>query len=211
MKKVTEKDFQEAAKMLDVEVAVVKAVYTVESNGSGFILDRDGNSVPKILFEGHKFWEQLKNRNIDPTKYEKNNYDILYPTWTKKYYKGGIAEHTRLDRAVRLSSDNKLAPLFRESALSSASWGLFQIMGFNFKNCGFDSLQSFITAMYKDEGEQLKAFINFCINTKNRAGVSLAIMLKNKQWATFALNYNGKSYKANKYDEKLANAYKKFS
>ena len=210
MKKVTEQDFIDAAEILQVEVAVIKTVYDVESNGNGFVSDKEGNLVPKILFEGHKFWEQLKQRGINPNNYQKANYDILYPEWTKKYYKGGIAEHTRLDRAIKLSNDSKLYPMIREAALASASWGLFQIMGFNYKACGFESVQKFVTAMYKDEGEQLKAFINFCLNTKNSNKVTLAELLRNKKWADFASSYNGKGYKANKYDVKLETAYNKY-
>jgi len=35
--------------------------------------------------------------------------------------------------------------------------------------------------------------------------------LQNKDWAKFAQGYNGSGYKANRYDEKILNAYKKFS
>jgi hypothetical protein len=210
MKKVTEQNFIDAAKLLGIEVATIKSVYDVESNGNGFILDKDGNLVPKILFEGHKFWEQLKQRGINPNNYQKANYNILYPEWTKKYYKGGIAEHARLDQAIKISNDSKLFATIREAALSSTSWGLFQIMGFNYKLAGFGNVQGFVNAMYKDEGEQLKAFVNFCLNTKNSNKVTLAELLKEKKWVEFAYAYNGKSYKVNKYDTKLEAAYNKY-
>ncbi|MFB9080551.1 N-acetylmuramidase domain-containing protein [Flavobacterium procerum] len=35
-------------------------------------------------------------------------------------------------------------------------------------------------------------------------------LLRNKNWASFALKYNGPAYKTNKYDEKLARAYAKY-
>src|ERR671917_272606 len=57
-------------------------VYTVESNGSGFL--KDGR--PRILFEGHIFWKQLTDKGIPPGPYVKGNEDILYPKWTKQYY-----------------------------------------------------------------------------------------------------------------------------
>ncbi|MBU7571486.1 MAG: DUF3380 domain-containing protein, partial [Flavobacterium sp.] len=33
----------------------------------------------------------------------------------------------------------------------------------------------------------------------------------NKNWAEFALRYNGKGYKTNRYDEKLMKAYARYS
>jgi hypothetical protein len=36
------------------------------------------------------------------------------------------------------------------------------------------------------------------------------IKLENLDWAKFARGYNGAGYKQNKYDEKLAAAYKKY-
>ena len=45
------------------------------------------------------------------------------------------------------------AHLNRIAALKSASWGKFQLMGFNYKLCGFNSLQAFVNAMYKNEEE----------------------------------------------------------
>ena len=49
---VTEKDFQECADTLGVEVAALKAVVEVEcSSKGGFLVD----GRPRILFEGHIF------------------------------------------------------------------------------------------------------------------------------------------------------------
>lgn len=35
--------------------------------------------------------------------------------------------------------------------------------------------------------------------------------MKNKDWAKFAKSYNGPAFAQNKYDEKLAKVYKKYS
>ncbi len=58
---LSESDLNTVAKDLGVELAVVKAVYEVESSGRGFSGDK-----PKILFEGHIFWRQLKNTDSIP-------------------------------------------------------------------------------------------------------------------------------------------------
>ena len=181
-----------------MELAVVKAVNEVESNGKDFLID----GRPKILFEGHIFWKELEKRSINPKTYvNSNTQDILFEKYTKKYYVGGTAEYARLDKARNLAQDKR----FVDAANSSASWGLFQIMGFNAVSIGYKTVDEFVEKMNLNEGEQLKAFGLFL--QKN----NLIPLLKSKNWASFALKYNGPAYKTNKYDEKLMRAYLKYS
>ena len=91
-----------------------------------------------------------------------------------------------------------------DAALNSASWGRFQIMGFNHSACGYKTVIGFVRAMYESEGKQLDAFVAFLKSSK------LASALREKRWADFARGYNGSGYAANKYDEKLKIAYEKF-
>ena len=72
--RLTESDFKHAAELLGVEVAAIKAVLEVETGNKGGFL---AVGKPTILFEGHIFWSQLKNRGIDPAKHQKGNEDIL--------------------------------------------------------------------------------------------------------------------------------------
>ena len=185
---LSEADIKSVAKDLGVEPAVVKAVREVEAGGSGFRGQRC-----KILFEGHEFWRQLKKGGVNPKTFQAGNENILYPKWTKairKYYKED--QYARLDKAKKINSD---------AAVSSASWGLFQIMGYHWKDLGYQSANDFVKRMEKSEGEHLKAFARFV--KKN----NLVKHLKNKDWAKFARGYNGPGFKKNKYDEKLARAY----
>ncbi|MEI7488888.1 MAG: N-acetylmuramidase family protein [Chryseobacterium sp.] len=193
-----ESDLISFADQYNLELAAVKAVNEIESSGKGFLI----NNKPKILFEGHIFWNELKKRGIDPnTFYNANHKDVLYPKWTKIYYQGGVKEYDRLNEAISLGTDAK----FKDAALSSASWGSFQIMGFHAKNLGYIDTADFVSKMEINEGEHLKAFGKFL--EKN----NLLNHLRNKSWANFAKGYNGGGYKLNKYDEKLAKAYAKYS
>ena len=185
-------DYNEMAVKYDLEVAVIKAVREVESGSYGSFLS-DG--YPPILFEGHIFWRQLENEGLYPEDYEEGNWDVLYPTWTKQHYKGGLKEYDRLDKAMKI---NKIA------ALKSASWGMFQIMGFNYESCGCKSVDEFITRMKCSEKEQLDMFMQFIINNK------LDKYLRVHNWAGFAKRYNGPGYAQNKYDTKLEQAYNKY-
>jgi hypothetical protein len=192
-----EDDIVRVAKELGVEIAVVKAVNEVESSGRGYLID----GRVKILFEGHIFWQQLEERKIDPARLVKGNENILYKSWTKKFYVGGKGEYARLDQAIKILDNEKVA----EAAYASASWGLFQIMGYHYKSLGYDEILQFVGEMKENEGQQLKMFSKFL--TVN----NLTKYLKNKQWAEFAKRYNGAGYKENKYDEKLEKAYKKYA
>lgn len=197
-KLLSEQNLIDFSNQFNLELAVVKAVNEVESNGKGFLVD----GRPKILFEGHIFWRELEKRGIDPKTYlNSNTQDILFEKYTKKYYVGGSAEYLRLEKARNLAQDKKII----DAANSSASWGLFQIMGFNALSIGYNSINEFVEKMNQNEGEQLKAFGLFL--QKN----NLISVLRNKNWASFALKYNGPAYKTNKYDEKLMRAYLKYS
>lgn len=194
---LSEDDLKNFANEYGLELAAVKAVNEIESTGRGFLID----GRPKILFEGHIFWKELKKRGVNPENYRNGKTaNILYSSWTKKYYKGGSGEYHRLDEAAGLSED----PRFREAALSSVSWGAFQIMGFHATTLGYPTVEYFVSDMYEHERKHLKAFGLFL--QKNQ----LIQALKDKNWAKFARGYNGTGYKKNKYDEKLAKAFQKY-
>ncbi len=190
-KRLTDTDIVNLAKKLKIAPAALKAVTEVEALGSGFL----SNGQLKILFEGHKFWDELAAVGKDPQALSNAaNADILYPTWTTKFYKGGTAEYERLERARKIDS---------KAANRSASWGMFQIMGFNCVAAGYKSAEDMITAYETGENEQLQSFGAF-IQARN-----MVVLLQQKNWAGFARQYNGKQFAKNKYDQKLAQAYSK--
>ncbi|MDX6189256.1 N-acetylmuramidase family protein [Flavobacterium sp. Fl-318] len=197
-KLLSEQDLIDFSNDHNLELAVVKAVNQVESNGKGFLVD----GRPKILFEGHVFWRELKKRGINSQAYvNSNTANILYQDYTKKYYVGGEGEYTRLEKAMNLNSD----PNFSDAAKCSTSWGLFQVMGFNAVSIGYANINEFTEKMNLNEGEHLKAF-GFFLKENN-----LISVLRNQKWVEFALKYNGEGYRTNKYDEKLKNAYERFA
>ena len=190
--KLTEEDFILMAQLLGCETAALKAVQEVETGGRGGFF---APGKPAILFEGHIFWKQLTKKGVNPEKYVQGNKDILYPKWEKERYKGGMEEYERLEKARRID---------REAADASASWGMFQIMGFNYKACDEKSVESFVTAMCESERKQLILSGRFI----RKGGMLPALIAKN--WREFAHKYNGAGYAQNSYDIKLMNAYNKF-
>lgn len=191
-KRLTERDFVEAAERIGVEVAALKAVVEVEcSSRGGFLAD----GRPRILFEGHIFWQRLSRRGIDPEALAPSHPTILYPRWERTHYKRGAGEWERFEEAAAIAPTE---------AIESASWGLFQIMGFHWRTCGCASAEEFRERMSQSEREQMLLAMNFLEKT------GIARPLKTKDWCTFALRYNGKGYRANRYDTRLEAAYRKF-
>lgn len=188
--KITWADILAAAEKLGIEPCAMSAVHSVESAGDGFL----PSGRPKILFEGHVFWKELKVRGIDPQPLAASHPSIVYPKWVKTHYKGGEKEYERLEAARAINE---------EAALSSASWGAFQIMGFNHKACGYPDVFAFVEANKADAASQLAAFCGF-ISKQN-----MVRHLKSLDWAAFAKAYNGPGYAQNKYDVHLKNAYDK--
>ena len=174
------------AQEIGCEVAALKAVVKVESGGRGAFI---APGKPPILFEGHVFWRNLSN----PSAHVRGNEDILYSSWTKKYYKGGLAEYDRLERAKAIDET---------AALKAASWGLLQILGENYAACGCSSVQEMVNKMCQSADNQVILASKFIISNSKRKNA-----LINKDWATFAYYYNGAGYKENDYDTKLRNAY----
>jgi hypothetical protein len=190
---ITEQDFAETANLIGCELATIKAVAEVESNGSGF----DNKSRIKMLFEPHIFWKQLREKGLYPETLIKKYPTILSPTWNRELYGKTID--------TRWQQFETACKIHKESAFNSCSWGMFQIMGFNAKKAGFKNAMEMVESFNQGEGNQLKGFARFIISSL------LDDELKAKDWEGFALQYNGKAYKQNQYDTKLQKAYLKHS
>lgn len=187
-----ETDFQEAARRLGVSVSAVKAVATVESNGGGFFPD----GRVKVQYEPHVMYRQLAS-NFNRARADKEL--VAHPDLVAKKA-GSYQSLDKEDKDMNLAAQL----IDRTSALESASWGAFQIMGYHWKVLHYQTLQGFINDQYTAAG-QLQTFVRFI-----QADPRLLKALRAKDWATFARIYNGPGYAANKYDTKLADAYKQF-
>ncbi len=183
---LSQSDIAWAANELDVDVSSMMALNEVESRGSGFFNDKQ----PAILFERHVMRRELIDLKIDPKPYIANSPNIV--NTATGGYKGGIAEYSRLQEAVKI---NQVA------ALRSCSWGAFQIMGFHAERLGYKDIHAFVAKMHESERNHLDAFVRFI-----KADKALHKSLKAKDWKDVAFRYNGKNYAKNSYDTKLKNA-----
>lgn len=184
-KALTEADFQRAAELIGCDVPAIKAVADVEAPRGGFLPD----GRPVTLFEAHIFYRETKG------KYAATHPHLCVPKWDRKLYAKTLEGNwDRLTHARALD---------RVAADRSASWGRFQIMGFNHRAAGFDRLDDFVAAMAHSEGRQLAAFVAFLKSE------GLAEKLRRHEWGPFAHGYNGPAYRDNQYDVKLAAAWRK--
>lgn len=183
-------DLVRAADQLGVPLATVRAVNEVESRGEGFLPD----GRPVILFERHKFYQQLEKHGIDPAPIAAKYPNLCNPE--AGGYRGGDAEYARLEQAKRIHL---------EAAYEACSWGAFQVMGFHAQGLGYPGVIDFVRCMYENEAAHLEAFVRYVQH------FGLAGHLKARKWAAFAKGYNGPAYARNLYDTKLARAYDKYS
>jgi N-acetylmuramidase/Putative peptidoglycan binding domain len=156
--------FNAAIASLGVDAATAWAILTVESGKAGYLPDRR----PQILFERAIFHRRTNGA------YDVTHPGISAPTWGG--YSGGAAEYTRLAEAYALSPDD---------ALQSASWGLGQIMGFNFSSAGYDNASDMVQAACASEAAQLQQFVSFLQHT------GVVEPLQSQDWTTVAAKYNG--------------------
>lgn len=180
---ISSKGMSAVCETLGVGEPEIWAVLTVETRGFGFLPDRR----PQILFERHIF-----SRRTDG-KFDAKNPDIS--NRKPGGYAGGADEYPRLEKAMKLDED---------AALRSASWGLPQVMGFNFRVVGFESVNEMVSAFVESEDRQLDALSRFIMATpKCRIGI------QRRDWGTFAAAYNGPDFRKNDYDNRLAAAFEK--
>lgn len=170
------------ARKLGCEVAALEAVIAVESRGNGF--HPDGR--PVILFEAHVFSRETQGR------FDASNPALSSRNWNRSLYAGGLGEWPRFYAALQLDA---------EAAQRSCSWGLMQVMGFNWAACGEKSLAGFIHAMYHNEDAQIALAGEFI------ASRGLADELRRRDWEAFAYGYNGPAHAKNAYVPKLRAAY----
>jgi hypothetical protein len=182
---LTLQDYLDSGGRLGCNPAYVLAFAEVEAHGAGFEA-----GYPKILFEPHIFSRLTQHR------FDASHPAISYPKWgMRPYPKGANERYQQLLDAVGLDVYGGFA---------SASYGKFQLMGFNHEACGYDNPWALAIAMAFDEPTQLKAFESF-IRRNN-----LLQPLQNGQWVALARGYNGPAYAANAYDKKLAQAARKW-
>lgn len=185
-KRIDDIDLPKLGKQIGVGEDELHAFIEAETRGSGF----DAQGRPRILFERHKFYKYVQRSKREAALAA----GLANPT--AGGYGKESEQYAKLERAMKLDE---------RAALMSCSWGLAQVMGFNHGLAGYPTVEAMVQAFMDDEEAHLQAAVNFIRST------NLDDELRRHDWAGFAKGYNGSGYRINRYDEKLAAAYAKWS
>jgi len=176
---------------LKVEAADLLAVAEVESGGTP-IWKVGSKNRPAIRFEGHYFYRKLKGAKLK----QAISAGLASPkAGTVKNPGAYKARYDMLERAAKID---------RRAAYESTSWGLGQVMGDHWRKLGYASIDEFVATAERGIDGQIEIMSRFI------AKFGLVDELQNNGWADFARQYNGKNYRVNRYDTKMAKAYSKW-
>jgi hypothetical protein len=182
--------YARAAKALSCDVAAIKAVAEVEAGPLGAFLD---TGEPVILFERHKLDEFTGGRYRGARAPGLPDAVSLLSSPRAGGYGSSKIQHRKLAAAVKLD---------REAALECCSWGLFQVLGRNWRRAGHKTLQSFINAAYLSADAHLDMLVAFVLSDPR-----LLTALREHRWADFARGYNGPAYARHGYHARIAAAH----
>jgi peptidoglycan hydrolase-like protein with peptidoglycan-binding domain len=176
------------AERLSVEWQALAAVADVESGGRPL-----WDGLCPIRIEGHYFYARLSGGKRDTAVAQ----GLASP-------KAGAVSNGP-DMAARYAKLDRMRAIDENAALESCSWGLGQVMGAHWKSLGYESVKALADDARDSVAGQVRLMGRFIEHN------GLIMPLRKKDWPTFALLYNGKGYKKNSYDTKMANAYARFS
>lgn len=196
-KRIDDVDLPKLGAMIGVGEDELHAFIDTETSGSGF--DKSGR--PKMLFEPHVFYRNLPPKSAARTKAVRAG--LAYAKWGAQPYPRD--SYPRLIEAIAIDET---------AALKSASWGMAQVLGENFKAAGYPRVQDMVRAMMADEENHLLAAVNFI--KANGIDVELRKIAALKRPTTAAdcvpivKPYNGPGYAKNNYHVKFAAAHNKW-
>lgn len=174
------------AEEASLDTSVVLAMVDKESSGK-VTWNIDGQQLPAIRPETHKFYAFLEG--------DKRAEAVRQGLAAKK--RGAIpipgnykARYEFFDRMRKI--DNR-------AALMSISMGLGQVMGFNYKQLGFATVDQ----MWQQANGGLAGQVNLLIRYI-KSLPALVRAVNNRDYATIGKLYNGPAFKENKYDTDLS-------
>lgn len=185
-KRLDDIDLPRIAAVIGVGEDEIHAFMDVEAAGSPF----DAKGRPKMLFEPHVFWRELgpgKKRDAAVKA------GLAYPKWGAKPYPRD--SYPRLTKAIAIDET---------AALRAASWGLTQILGGNHKEAGYKTPQAMVVAFMADAETHIEATVRLLTTW------GLADDLRAHRWAAIAERWNGPGYRKNRYDTRMAAAFKRW-
>lgn len=180
------------AERYNIEPAALLAVVEVESAGTPF-WRVDGRELPPIRFEGHWFNKLLKGQKRSRAQ----AMGLANPKV------GGVKNPVRWE--ARYDLLHRAKQIDEEAALKATSWGLGQVMGFNYRKLGFSNVKELVAMNEKGVTGQIEVMARYI------KAFGLVDELQKKDWLAFAHAYNGPAARKYGYDKKIAKAYARYA
>lgn len=147
----------------DAIVAKLSAEYGIDP--------RLAQAVIKVESGGAAFHDDLVTMRFEPHVF-KSRFDALFaeyfqlgdPQWDggqHRYNDNGTWKAFHGDQSAEYRAQRLATHIARWAAMESASYGLGQIMGFNYRACGYDSAESMAAAFQSSEDAQVKAMFEY--------------------------------------------------
>lgn len=153
----------------------------------------DGRAEPLIRFEGHYFDRRLAAKAREKAR----RAGLASPVaGAVKNPAGQAARWALLERARAIDA---------QAADESVSWGIGQVMGAHWAWLGFASVGDLVALARSGVDGQLELMARFIV----KAGLGDA--LARRDWVAFARGYNGPRYRMNRYDTRLARAWRLYA
>ncbi|WP_048647468.1 N-acetylmuramidase domain-containing protein [Nitratireductor soli] len=174
------------------EPAAILAVAQVESGGRTHATV-EGRVEPLIRFEGHYFDRRLAGEK-----------QALARRAGLSATQAGTIANPR-GQAERWAMLARAAAIDRKAAYESASWGIGQVMGAHWSWLGFSSVDALVAEARGGLSGQVMLMVRYI----DKSGLRDA--LARHDWQAFARGYNGPGFAKNRYDTKLARAYRSYA
>lgn len=186
---LTEQDFQKAAAELDVPVGHIKGIRIVEAPRGAF----DDFGRPTNLHERHKF----RNNTNPKGKFDKSNPDLS----GGPYGRGGYGAYSaQFDKFLRACS------LDPHAAFCASSWGAFQVMGENYADMGYSSVDEMVFSLVQSEAAHLETAVRY-VKMRSLQDELRACKANNPQSCVgFVKAWNGPAFAQFNYHKKFAAA-----
>jgi hypothetical protein len=162
--KVAKEQIKAIALIYGIEYASLMAIIATETPMQGF-----DSKTGKLLIQFEPSWFRKKEPFAPSGAWSVNKVDIQSKEW------------------IAFNDAFAIDPV---SAMESTSIGLPQIMGFNFKQAGYGSVNEMWDDFKKGEANQIEALCRFIVNNKK-----LLSAVRVRSWDIVATIYNGKGFR----------------
>lgn len=176
--KINNSNYEHAASILNLEVAVLKAFAKKEAPRGAF--QGDNGEHATVLFERHYMFRYLSGSNTDIENLRSSYSGSIEFDRIVNRKAGGYGKYK--EQPLKIDLAKSMNP---DYAIMSASWGSFQVMGSYYKWL-YETTSEFEVAMNNSESEQFNYFLEYLKNVKG-----LIKALQDKDFQKAAKLYNG--------------------